>query len=380
MLSTSTNRLKSRAADKGYHLDGPRETTIPASKRLDSWLKLAKTAIRGSNCRANLFIPGRRNVGGALAWSSDAAAERTVSLCCGRFVRLETIPISIHHLASWWRRTSTTPCAGRESDGDQQFVQTLSQQLGLTMEVGRSEGSDSDESTLRHARLDFLQTTAQKCGARYVALAHSCDDNVETVLHHLMRGTGPVGLAGIRSSRPLGQDLVLVRPFLTIRRQQIRQALESIGQAWREDSSNTNTHYRRNWIRHELLPMIESQYPNPTDAIARAIDGQRAWCHTIDRLARSWLDQHCIRRDPVQLKHDRQADEPVLVASLQHLWSVNNWPQGAMSRRHWLRLSATIRQDREDRYTLPGGIDVEASGELVELKRTYWERQMRASQ
>ncbi len=112
---------------------------------------------------------------------------------------------------------------GRESDQDQSFVESLATQCGAAIAVGRSCGSETDESSLRQQRLEFLQQTAQRAGARYVALAHSADDNAETILHHLMRGTGPRGLAGIRPSRPLGADLVLLRPFLAVGRGPIRQ-------------------------------------------------------------------------------------------------------------------------------------------------------------
>jgi len=172
---------------------------------------------------------------------------------------------------------------GQESDADQQFSADLAQQLGIRFATARSMSHStsqstaqstkpcSDEATMSAQRMQFLTETAKQHGARYVALAHSLEDNVETVLHHLMRGTGPAGLCGIGSPRSVDDDLVLVRPMLEISRDKIRAALQSIGQTWREDSSNAATHYSRNWIRHELLPLNQTLYPAAIPAIDRAI-------------------------------------------------------------------------------------------------------------
>lgn len=257
---------------------------------------------------------------------------------------------------------------GRESEEDQSFVESLANQCGAATAIGRSTGSETDESSLRRQRLEFLQQTAQQSGARYVALAHSADDNAETILHHLMRGTGPLGLAGIRSSRPLGADLVLIRPFLSVGRGPIRQALGSIGQSWREDSSNLNTEYRRNWIRHQLMPLIESQYAGASDAIARAGQSQRQWCEVLERLAGQWLDEHWSGRDPVRLRRDASSETPVLVAACQRLWSILEWSQADMSRPHWLALTAAIEGKSDVRFTLPGGIGVLPLDGVVELR------------
>ncbi len=179
----------------------------------------------------------------------------------------------------------TTVCVAKNRDDDEAFVRELASRQGVRFTALRAAGSVRDEASMRSERFQFLHDTANAMGARYIALGHSADDNVETVLHQLMRGTGPAGLAGIGSPRPIGQDLVLVRPLLNVSRRLIRSGLESIGQPWREDSSNSDTDYRRNWIRHQLIPLIESEYPNAVDAITRAVEGQRGWRAVIDRLA-----------------------------------------------------------------------------------------------
>lgn len=256
-----------------------------------------------------------------------------------------------------------------ESDHDERFVQELAAELGVKIAIGRAREQVSDESSLREARREFFRSTGEQTGARYVAVAHSADDNAETVLHHLMRGTGPAGLAGIRSPRPLGEDLVLVRPLLAVRREPIRGALRAIDQSWREDSSNRNTDYRRNWIRHELIPLIQSQYPQATEAICRASEAQNGWCEWMERLANDWLQTHCLQQDPVRLRRDADTDEAVIIAGCQRLWSQLEWPRGAMSRPHWLRITTTIRDRSEAAYSLPGQVFVEPQGAVIQLSR-----------
>lgn len=257
---------------------------------------------------------------------------------------------------------------GQASDDDQESVVDLSRQLGLPCRCGQVETPRRDEASMRSARLQFLVDVAHAEGARYLALAHSADDNVETVLHHLMRGTGPAGLAGIGSPRAIGDDLVLVRPLLGTRRQLIRRALDDACIGWREDASNLDPGYGRNWIRHELLPVIESRYPQASEAIGRAIEGQRQWRRVIDRLALEWLDEHQLSRDPITLRRHRGSDDAIVVAAIQMLWAQSDWPRGEMTQSHWLRVAQSLRSDSPQRYALPAGIEVIAEGDQVTIR------------
>jgi len=262
---------------------------------------------------------------------------------------------------------------GQESDEDQRFVSDLANELGIQFETTRQLSDATSEADLRTERMHFLTETAKKSGARYIAVAHSADDNAETVLHHLFRGTGPAGLAGIGSTRPIDCDLVLMRPLLNASRQSIREALRSIGQSWREDSSNSQVHYQRNWIRQQLLPLIETRYPHAVDAINRAIDGQREWRNLIDQLAQQWLDEHRAITPPrpdthwISLSRNDRTDRVVVVAAMQKLWAEAGWPRGEMSRQHWCRLADTIGSTTRERYFLPGEVDVNATEPVILL-------------
>ncbi len=166
---------------------------------------------------------------------------------------------------------------GAESDGDEQFVAALTDRLGLACQIGRATPGELGktslgglESSARQARYHFLQTTAAAVGARYVVTAHTADDQVETIVQRIFRGTGLGGLMGMRRARPLGPAATLLRPLLGMRRQEIRDYLQAIGQSWREDSSNARTEATRNWLRLELLPGVERHVsPGAPGAILR---------------------------------------------------------------------------------------------------------------
>ena len=161
---------------------------------------------------------------------------------------------------------------GDESDQDEQFVRQLAQQLGLPLRVGRrsNDASRSDsEDDLRNARYQFLTEAAHQVGARYIATGHHREDQVETVLFRILRGTGISGLAGIPMFRRLDSDLVLARPLLKLARDDIHGWLDSIGQAYRTDSSNHCTDFSRNYLRREILPRIEEHFESKSRRVTR---------------------------------------------------------------------------------------------------------------
>lgn len=262
---------------------------------------------------------------------------------------------------------------GDESDADQQFSSDLAKRLGIQFASAQSSQPCHDEATMSALRMAFLIDTAKQHGARYIALAHSLDDNVETVLHHLMRGTGPAGLCGIGSPRNVDDDLVLVRPMLGISRDQIRSSLRSTGQSWREDSSNASVHYSRNWIRHELIPLIQSRYPSAVPAIDRAIQGQKSWRSAIDSLAETWIDQHQTKSSPATFRRDSATEAAILIAAMQLHWHRSAWGRGAMKREHWQRIADAFRPTEPlqgtqiARFDLPGGVAVQMTDEHIIL-------------
>jgi tRNA(Ile)-lysidine synthase len=148
---------------------------------------------------------------------------------------------------------------GAESDRDEHFVRELCECLHVESIVERTEcllGSSNLEERARDLRHEFLNRVSDRIDARRIALAHHADDQAETVMMRLLRGSGATGLAAMTSAGP-GR---IVRPLLALRRDQILSYLDAIGAAHVTDSSNLSPAILRNRIRHELIPLLEREY------------------------------------------------------------------------------------------------------------------------
>lgn len=144
---------------------------------------------------------------------------------------------------------------------DANWVEYLSDKLGLTCHIGRTGSSAlCTEQAARKARYQFFEKVAAMEGARFVATGHTADDQAETIMHHIVRGTGIAGLAGISRVRPLNPSLSLIRPLLSFRRTTLRAYLVESDQEFREDETNEDTSFTRNRIRHELIPHLQQNY------------------------------------------------------------------------------------------------------------------------
>ena len=139
---------------------------------------------------------------------------------------------------------------GSESEGDERFVADLCAKLGVPCAVRRipaavfrETGGRGIESVARHARYECLQSIAAEWGGRYVATGHTADDQAETILHRILRGTGIRGLEGIPRVRSLSPGIALSRPLLRFRRQEILAFLAALGQPFREDSTNRDPRF-----------------------------------------------------------------------------------------------------------------------------------------
>ncbi|MFO1482239.1 MAG: tRNA lysidine(34) synthetase TilS [Verrucomicrobiaceae bacterium] len=156
---------------------------------------------------------------------------------------------------------------GKESDGDAAFVERLAKKHGLKCEMETQPVATmakkqrlSLEAAAREARHAFLLRMAEKHDAWIVFLAHHAEDQAETILANLCRGSGLGGLAGMRLVQRLDSGLHLVRPLLHVRRSEIDAYLKSKRLRFCEDSSNTSPKHRRNRLRHEALPLLNDIY------------------------------------------------------------------------------------------------------------------------
>lgn len=162
---------------------------------------------------------------------------------------------------------------GKESDEDARFTRNLVKKFGIRFFSGNASivkkkrsGKGSVEEIARNERYKFYCRTARKCGAGKMALGHTSDDNVETFLINLLRGSGLKGLSGIPVKRAEG-DLEIIRPLLDVSKSQILEYLKKEGLRYRIDSTNRDVSYTRNRIRLRLLPYLRRNYNPKIDEV-----------------------------------------------------------------------------------------------------------------
>ncbi len=211
---------------------------------------------------------------------------------------------------------------GEESAADRRFVEALAASLGLRCYAGEAgsvgaSGSRApsrpartadtaappSEATLRAVRRSFLTAAAAEAGAACIALGHTLDDQAETVLHRLARGTG---LAGTRAMARWAPPFW--RPLLGVRRTDLRHLLEAAGHRWREDSSNREPGAARNRLRLGALPALEAALgPAVVENLARAAELARDDEELLDALAAEEEPRVVADREPDAIALDRRA-------------------------------------------------------------------------
>ena len=176
---------------------------------------------------------------------------------------------------------------GEAAGGDTRFCRDLAARIGVPALIGdadvpalAAQHGVSLEVAGRNARQAFYLEAQATLGADRVAVAHTRDDQAETVLLRLVRGAGPTGLSGIAPRRDH-----LVRPLLEIPRSDLRAYLAAIGEAWREDETNADRAIPRNRIRHDVLPQLRELNAQVDAALSRTADILRVDAAFLDALA-----------------------------------------------------------------------------------------------
>ena len=226
----------------------------------------------------------------------------------------------------------------------------------------------------RTARYRFLEDVAGRLGARYVVTAHTADDQAETILHRILRGTGIRGLSGMARARPLGHA-TLIRPLLGISRAELQAYLDAIGQPYRRDPTNAEPRFTRNRIRRQLLPWLRRKFNGEVDeALLRlgALAGQSQ--AVIDRLVDEWFDRCVTITGPhaAQIDLDMLADQPdyLIRELLLTVWRRMGWPLRSMGSRQWdeLREMAAATTSPVKRI-FPGGVSAIKTGAQLVLRK-----------
>lgn len=183
---------------------------------------------------------------------------------------------------------------------DEAFCRALCARLDVplvceTIDVAAvaQESRHSIEVAARRVRYEFLERARLACGADRIAVAHTLDDQAETVLLRLLRGAGPHGLRGVPSRRG-----AIVRPLLSATRAELRAALAARGEAWVDDETNADVSMPRNRVRHELLPLLAGRFqPAVARVLARTAEVAAAEDAYLEALARE-LAARAVQKEP----------------------------------------------------------------------------------
>lgn len=184
---------------------------------------------------------------------------------------------------------------GEESDRDERFCRELCERLGVpfySKKVDVSKLANKHESTeqaARRVRYEFFGEALGHFNAKTLATAHNANDNAETVLLNLTRGTGLKGLCGIPPVRAFGEGFKVVRPLINCERAEIEAFLNERGQASVTDATNLSEDYTRNKIRRRVLPELAEINPSVLAVIGRMTGNLRADSVFLDSLAEDAL-------------------------------------------------------------------------------------------
>ena len=194
---------------------------------------------------------------GERVYCAVSGGADSVALLFGMYLLREKLEIDLHaaHFNHQLR--------GEESDGDADFVREFCAGYGIPLEYGEARvktGKKGLEAAAREARYAFLKNLPGT-----VATAHTADDNAETVLMHLLRGTGLKGLGGIAP-----KNGNVIRPMLQITREEVEEFLEEYHLPHREDSSNATDQFLRNRLRHEVMPLLRRENPGVSLSMSAA--------------------------------------------------------------------------------------------------------------
>ena len=279
----------------------------------------------------------------------------------------KSLEIVVAHYYHQWRP---------ESEQDAIFVMEEAAEHGFSCQLGRSEippiDSEKTESLAREQRYEFLRKTALKQKCPIILMAHTADDQVETVLHHLLRGTGLSGLTGMNPIRELDEEIRLVRPMLTIPRPEVERYAAKHGVVYREDDTNRSLEYTRNLIRHEVLKWLESQgFDSTRESILRlsqqAGDVQASLEWVVEDILSRVVVSSSVERVELSIDALREVPRHLQREVFVALWKRNHWPRQNMGFSEWERLAELI--ETGDRFHLPGKIDCRQKRGKIILQR-----------
>lgn len=232
---------------------------------------------------------------------------------------------------------------GEESDADARFVREFCHRFDIPLYEGEGQvtpGKKGLEAAAREARYAFLKTMPGK-----IATAHTADDNAETMLLHLVRGTGLKGLGGIT---PVGENLI--RPMLLVTRQEVENFLEEYCLKHIEDSSNSSDQFLRNRLRHYVMPLLKAE--NPRLALSLSETALRL------RQDDAFLEAEARRQETMEVDRLRAMPPSLRSRILENL--LRQWGVREPESRHIAMAEALVFSENPSaRAALPGNVTLE---------------------
>lgn len=200
---------------------------------------------------------------------------------------------------------------GEESDADQAFVEAYCKKEAIALFVKQfdtlgfaREHKLSIEMAARQLRYEWFASLCAEHGFEATVVAHNADDNAETLLLNMLRGCGSKGMRGMSADSGAFPNRIL-RPLLSISRTQIQDYMCSEGLSWREDSSNKEDHYKRNILRHKVLPVFKELNP----AYLQTLSEDMSHIREVDNICEDYYQEHkeelCEIESLLSLKHWR---------------------------------------------------------------------------
>ncbi len=281
---TSDPSTRATASGRGLAQDSAPRASELVPRALPVGLHTVAARVR-QTITTHRLLPPRAGVIVAVSGGADSVALLHL------LMRLQgplTFTLHVAHVDHGLRETSAE---------DARFVQALGARWGVPVSVERRpvgpicerEGWSLEDGA-RRVRYQVLLELARRHRASRIALAHTADDQAETVLMRLVRGTGLLGLGAIPIQRPLDDEIWVVRPLLAIWRREVLAYLEEAGLAYREDETNGDRRFVRNRIRRELLPLLERDYnPNIKGALTQLAEQSRwDYAYLQEAAGRQW--------------------------------------------------------------------------------------------
>jgi len=302
------------------------------------------------------FFPLKRELRLGVAVSGGPDSVALLGSCVD-LARRQSLQLSVLHVNHALRP---------EADQEQQLVESLCRRWQLPCLVEKLTPPQTRSGIEAWARAEryrfFHQSKDQHC-LDAVALAHTRDDQAETVLFRLLRGAGRRGLAGI----PAQRDGWIIRPLLACSREEVLTYLEATHLPYATDASNTNLQYTRNKIRHMLLPLLEREFsPQVRQHLvhtAESLRQEEAW---IEERAQAAYER--IREGALHLSRSRLLAEPrALHSRIFRIWLERGRKPGELSFLHFQRLDALAEGQILTQVELPGSRVVKREGDCLVL-------------